>query len=280
MRLCGLRRWIWRRHLIHDVLFSAMQDAADICSSDICCLISLYRDMSANVKLEAGLLSRAFAITRGVRQGDPLSPTLFINLLRNIFAPLKESWEQKRYGSIVGSWENGTGRVTHVLFADDTTLLARSRRALQHMLRDIKQAYFAAGLRLNASKCNVQTNTKVPTAVATLHVDDLELPIVSSADGFMVLGTLFTLSGRVSKELKRRTACAWGEFHQIWPLFARRHTCLHRRLRLFDSTVSKTMLWCCESWALTSEEKRMLLTTQRAMLRCFAATRRRPDQDY
>ena len=113
-----------------------------------------------------------------------------------------------------------------------------------------------------------------------MKVDDLELPIVSSLQGFMVLGTLYTLSDRVSKKLRRRIACAWGKFHQIWPLLARRHTDLNRRLRLFDSTVSKTMLWCCESWTLTVDEKRMLLTTQRAMLRRFAATRRRPEQDF
>ena len=96
----------------------------------------------------------------------------------------------------------------------------------------------------------------------------------------MVLGTIFILSGRVSKELNRRITCAWGQFHQIRPLLCRRHTDLNLRLRLFGSTVSKTVLWCCDSWSLTSEEKRMLLTTQRAMLRRFAAKRRSPDEDY
>ena len=148
------------------------------------------------------------------------------------------------------------------------------------MLRDITKAYFSAGLQLNANRCKVQTNTKVPRGVSTLQVDDLELPKVTSADGFMVLGTLLSLSGRVSKQLKRRIGCAWENFHQLWPLLGRRHTCLHRRVGLFDSTVSKTMLWCCESWALTMDEKRMLLTTQRVMLRRIAATRCRPDQDY
>ena len=53
-----------------------------------------------------------------------------------------------------------------------------------------------------------------------------------------------------------------------------------KRLQLFQATVSKVVLWCAESWALTVSQKRRLRTVQRAMLRRMVGPRRRPDEDY
>ena len=77
------------------------------------------------------------------------------------------------------------------------------------MLRDIRQAYATAGLRLNASKCKVQTNTKLPHGDDTLKVDDLELPIVSSSEGFMALGILRAYSIMFSPQVAIWLASRW-----------------------------------------------------------------------
>ena len=44
------------------------------------------------------------------------------------------------------------------------------------------------------------------------------------------------------------------------------YVCYHL-LGLFDSTVSKTMLWCTESWNLTTDQLQHLQSTQNDMLR-------------
>ena len=49
---------------------------------------------------------------------------------------------------------------------------------------------------------------------------------------------------------------------------------------LLDATVSKTILWCAESWKLTVEEKKTLRITQRSMLRRVVGPRRNPEEDY
>ena len=55
---------------------------------------------------------------------------------------------------------------------------------------------------------------------------------------------------------------------------------MDKQLRLFDSSVTQTALWCCESWLLTQNEKRLLQTAQHAMLRRIAGPRRKPGEEW
>ena len=118
----------------------------------------LYSDLSAYVQLEPDQRSRNFVIPRGVRQGDPLPPVSFVNVLRTVLQPLSKKWECCRRGSIVGARADKLDRLTHLLFADGTTLIAKSKRALIQMIPDITTAFASAGLKLNAGKCKIQTN--------------------------------------------------------------------------------------------------------------------------
>jgi len=55
---------------------------------------------------------------------------------------------------------------------------------------------------------------------------------------------------------------------------------MKKKLRIFDASVTQTLLWCSESWVVTQKEKRFLRTTQRTMLRRIAGATRRPDEDW
>jgi hypothetical protein len=148
------------------------------------------------------------------------------------------------------------------------------------MLRDIKRAFEEVGLTLNASKCKVQTNAHTNRTPQFLEIDGMLLPIVPLWEDFKVLGVQFTLVDGVVAELDARVAAAWGIFYKIWPLLRRRGTSLAKRLRLFETNVSKSMMWACESWTLTVKDKQRLQSVERAMLRRFAGPRRNSTEDY
>ena len=57
----------------------------------------------------------------------------------------------------------------------------------------------------------------------------------------------------------------------------RRH---HEQIQLFEGSVSKTALWCSESWTSTTEQKRHLRAVQRSMLRRMVGPGRKPDEEY
>ena len=70
------------------------------------------------------------------------------------------------------------------------------------MICDLQDAFASVGLKLNASKCKVQTNGRLPRNESHLVVDDVRMPYGDASEGFDVLGTRFTLKGGVSTELE------------------------------------------------------------------------------
>ena len=124
--------------------------------------------------------------------------------------------------------------------------------------------------------------TPIPTDLCEefVEVDGHHIPVVAGCKGFKALGTQFTLHGRTSAELKARMGAAWGKFRALWPILGKRDGNLLKRLRLFDSCITLTALWCNESWLLTKVEKPLLRSTQNNMLRRIAGPRRKPEEQW
>ena len=104
---------------------------------------------------------------------------------------LKESWERRRLGTIIGSSDGQCNRITFAMFAVETTLVAKSKKALKLMLREICKELCSIGLNVNTDKCSVQHSS--PDGHLSLVVDGQTFPVVSRDVGFKVLGVQFTV---------------------------------------------------------------------------------------
>ena len=254
--------------VLFDAVFNALA-SAEIDADIIRVLWSLYSQHIGFVHLGSNLRSKYFHILRGVRQGDPLSPALFNNVTRIIFEKLKTKWRRERRGIEIGC-------LSHLMFADDTTLLASSLQDLVIMILDVIEELRGCGLKLNLDKCTVQTNTYYPHS--HIEIGEMQVPVVGGSHGFKVLGVVWTLFGRMAKELRCRISAAWGRFHNLHSLLCKRDGDLQKRLRLFDTAVTSTLLWGCESWTLTKAEEQELIRVQNRMLRRIVVSARQPDE--
>ena len=98
-----------------------------------------------------------FSSSRGLRQGDPLSPLLFLLIMEVLSRILKKSEE----GGFIQDFQvgpiNSTGiRVSHLLFANDTILFCDASREQILSIRLVLTCFQAfTGLKVNMGKSEI-----------------------------------------------------------------------------------------------------------------------------
>lgn len=115
-----------------------MMEKLGFCSQWINSIMKCVSSVSYWIKVN-GVLSDPFTPERGLRQGDPLSPYLFL-LCAEGFSALIEQVE--REGKMRGVKVcPGAPNVSHLLFADDSLICFRANRGDVQQLQSILQIY-------------------------------------------------------------------------------------------------------------------------------------------
>lgn len=102
--------------------------------------------------------------TRGLRQGDPLSPVLFI-LCTEVLSGLCKIAQQN--GSLLGlQVSQKSPHVNHLLFADDTILFCKTNERNCKVLGSILKEYeWSSGQSINLEKSTVTFSSKTPESI-------------------------------------------------------------------------------------------------------------------
>jgi len=90
-----------------------------------------YKSINLRVKLNNGFATNFFSVSRGVRQGDPLSPLLFILSLEILACYIRE--DRNIHGLVINDEE-----IKLTLFADDVTCFLRERLSYLHLFVILK----------------------------------------------------------------------------------------------------------------------------------------------
>ena len=120
-----------------------------------------YTNISSCV-LNNGFTTDLFAIRCGVRQGDPLSPLLFILAIEILASRIREDKEIK--GILVNDEE-----IKLTLFTDDMTCFLRDMSSYHRLLATLQLFYRFSNLRLNNDKTEI-------FAIGGHHIDQANYP--------------------------------------------------------------------------------------------------------
>ena len=104
----------------------------------------LYTNVSSCL-INNGNTSGYFDVTRGVRQGDPMSSYLFIIAVETLSHAIRECKE-------IEGIKIGTNEIKLVQFADDTTPTLGSKKSIKPLLNLLKDFAKASGLIINTDK--------------------------------------------------------------------------------------------------------------------------------
>ena len=107
--------------------------------------VGLFQKGSETCILQNGFMSNFFCLRRGCRQGNPISPYLFI-----LCAEILGKWLEKK--EVKGISINGK-EYKLSQYADDTQLiLDGTEKSLKAALNLLKQFYIMLGLKINVDK--------------------------------------------------------------------------------------------------------------------------------
>ncbi|CAK1582177.1 unnamed protein product [Parnassius mnemosyne] len=207
------------------------------------------KQCTSRVKLERR--GDQIKIERGVRQGDPLSPKLFIAVLENIFKHL--NWT--KYGINI----NGR-RLNHLRFADDIVIFAETAKQLNDMLYSLDQESSKVGLDMNVSKTKIMTNSlNVPI---NIKGNNIEYVI-----NYIYLGKQISfMKTNNEDEVERRKNIAWRKFWSLKEILKGKYS-MKIKSTVMDTCLLPSLLYGCQTWTYTNKVKQKINTTQRAMER-------------
>ena len=264
----------------HDTLWAALLEQG-VPLAYVNLLQTLYKRQTATIM--AGEESRSFAISRGVKQGDPISSFLFVVVMESIFRTLKKRWGRlnaQRAGQYYGIvLDDPQDPLTNLRFADDVLLIASSKRDVGRMLADLSVEAAKYGLKIHMGKTAILTNT------AAKRPDSIEcrgesVRVVQPEGAEKYLGRKFAMDKYHQTELAHRIASGWGAFFKSKEILCNRALPLFDRLRLFEATVTPCVLYACGTWTLSADLERQLRSSQRRMLRWIVGVRRHPDEEF
>ena len=209
-------------------------------------VFSLYSDSSFQVR-NGQALSHSHPQQRGVRQGCPLSPYLFIVVLSHIMTLADQEYEEK-YGSIPGVF-SASSPLWDLEYADDTVIVTRTSETAQRFLDILLPIAFSKGLSINASKCEhlrVHSDEDVWITNPSTH----ERTVMEVSTVVKYLGVLLSPNSSSNVEVNRRISQANASFKLLKPFLKQKSLPVKWRLSVYNQILRAILCYGLDSLSL------------------------------
>ena len=111
-----------------------------------------------------------------------------------------------------------------------------------------------------------QNNVPKRTGCDSIEVAWMKIGIRPFIDSVKYLGKELSFHTPTMTEIQHRRSCAWMKFYAQKEILCNKAYPLTQRLRLFDTTITPTILYGAGSWTMTSPLEHRLKKVQRQML--------------
>ncbi|VDL62737.1 unnamed protein product [Nippostrongylus brasiliensis] len=205
-------------------------------------------------------------IQRGARQGDTLSPLLFILTLQHVL--------NNTHFSNRGIEVNGK-LLSYMAYADDIALLARTSEELQTMGADLMTESQKVGLNIIFDKTKwmrVRNNRRHSEDDSEEQVE-LNGNRIQGVNEYVYLGQLITTPRNQLKEIRRRMQAGRAIYFKHRKFLCSSSVAISLKRKLINTCILPAVIHGCETWAWTKEMATILQSAQRRLERAIFGIR-------
>lgn len=229
-----------------------------------------YKDHSFRVKRN-GKLGESTKTNIGLKQGCVLSPIIFNLCLQYILDRtdlgdgLSFHFRKDLQDVLTAADQNDnetlSGRINHLLFADDIVLKAQSFNELVKVVTVLSNSFKQFGLLVNNDKTKYMavdatgaTNKNLPdkTPVPGGHI--------AKVSEFTYLGSVFTADGSDDRDIEERLSKGSQKFGALRKVFFSRHLPKHLKFKILKTFVLPAATYGSNAWRLTQNQQDTLDT--------------------
>ena len=131
-------------------------------------------------------------------------------------------------------------KISNLIYADDTTLMAESEEELRSLLMKVKEESEKVDLMLNIQKTKIMASGPI----TSWEIDG------KTVSDFIFLGSKITADGDCSHEIKRHLLLGRKVVTNLDRIFQSRDITLPTKVHLVKAMVFPLVMYGCESWTL------------------------------
>ena len=129
--------------------------------------------------------------------------------------------------------------INNLRYADDTTLMAESKKELKSLLMKVKEESEKAGLKVNIQKMKIMTSGPI----TSWQIDGKTMEIVTD---FFPLGSKITADGDCNHEIKRWLLLGGKAMTNLDSVLKSRDITLPTKVHLVKAMVFPVVMYGCE----------------------------------
>lgn len=204
--------------------------------------VQLIKKMYSQVEVcikHNGIVSDSFHSFQGVKQGDPLSPILFLYFINDFMS----NYVPFNHNHVI-TIEDVV--LLYLLFADDAVLIAKTKTELQNQLDHLRQYCIKWDITVNINKTKVVLFTKKRRKLD--FVITYGQNIIEIVDSFVYLGVLLHKSGNMKYTQKRQSQQGEKALCGLKHILDKYNFRMDTQCNMFDSLVSPVLNYASEIW--------------------------------
>ena len=141
--------------------------------------------------------------------------------------------------------------ISNLRYADDTTLVAKSKEELKSLLMKVKEESEKVDLKLNIQKMKIMASGPI----TSWQTDGETMEIITD---FIFFGSKIIADGDYSHEVKRLLLLGRKVMTNLDSILKSRDITLSTKIHLVKAMVFPVVMYGCESWTIKKAEHRRI----------------------